>query len=114
EKHRQGAQVTKRYLPPETPCERLLHNEALQESMKAKLREVCETLDPLKLLEEVRARQAHMVSIAEGGKPNLRGGPVPDLPAFLASLSSAWRDGEVRPTHAPQVKTRYWRPLIAV
>ena len=29
EKHRQGAQVSKRYHPPQTPCERLLQAESL-------------------------------------------------------------------------------------
>ena len=35
----------------------------------------------------------------------------PDLPAFLASLSSAWRAGEVRPTHSEEAHPRYLRPL---
>ena len=40
EKHRQGAQVTKRYHPPQTPCERLLLADAVAEAIKVKLREV--------------------------------------------------------------------------
>ena len=39
EKHRQGAQVSKRYHPPQTPCERLLQAESLPEAARAKLRE---------------------------------------------------------------------------
>jgi hypothetical protein len=40
EKHRQGAQVTKRYHPPETPCQRLLNAETVSEPIKCKLREI--------------------------------------------------------------------------
>src|SRR6201996_1813936 len=45
EKHRQGAQVTKRYHAPQTPCERLLQSETIGESIKVKLREVAASLD---------------------------------------------------------------------
>lgn len=62
EKHRQGAQVSKRYHPPQTPCERLLQAESLPEAAKVKLREVASALDPLKLLEEIRAVQAYLVA----------------------------------------------------
>ena len=46
EKTRSGAQVTKRYHAPQTPCERLLGCEKIPEAMKARLREVAEALDP--------------------------------------------------------------------
>src|ERR1022692_2990993 len=68
EKHRQGARVTKRYHPPQTPCERLLQAETLSEPIKRKLREVEIALDPLQLLEEVRAMQSHLVVLADGEK----------------------------------------------
>ena len=35
-------------------------------------------------------------------------------PAFVASLSSAWRAGEVRPTFSVEAKPRYLRSLQAV
>jgi hypothetical protein len=111
EKHRQGAQVTKRYHPPETPCERLLSAETVSDDTKVKLREVGSALDPLQLLEEVRAMQSHMVVLADGGKPHVSGADQPDLSAFLASLSSAWRSGEVRPTHSVEAKPRYLRRI---
>src|ERR1700688_4793709 len=34
EKHRQGAQVSKRYHPPQTPCDRLLQAESTPETAK--------------------------------------------------------------------------------
>lgn len=113
EKHRQGAQVTKRYHPPQTPCERLLQADSMAETTKAKLREVAGVLDPLKLLEEIRADQAYLTALADGEKPaNLTKGP--DLTAFLAGLSSAWRTGEVRPTFSVDAKPRYLRSLQSI
>lgn len=114
EKHRQGAQVSKRYHPPQTPCERLLQAESLPEAAGAKLREVASVLDPLKLLEEIRAVQAHLVALADGERPPSVIPEPPDLSAFVASLSSAWRAGEVRPTFSVEAKPRYLRSLQAV
>jgi hypothetical protein len=111
EKHRQGAQVTKRYHPPQTPCERPLLDDAVTDAIKVKLRELAVTLDPLQLLEEVRAMQSHMVVLAQGGKPPALSTHEPNLPAFLASLSSAWRAGEIRPTHSAEAKPRYLRRI---
>jgi len=111
EKHRQGAQVTKRYHPPQTPCERLLLDDTVPDAIRVKLREVANTLDPLQLLEEVRAVQSHLVVLAEGGKPDTSSTREPNLSAFLASLSSAWRAGEVRPTHSAEAKPRYLRRI---
>ena len=114
EKHRQGAHVSKRYHPPQTPCERLLRAESLPETAKARLCEVASALDPLKLLEEIRTVQAHLVTLADGGHlPNTTPQP-PDLSGFIASLSSAWRAGEVRPTFSAEAKPRYLRGLQAV
>ncbi|MEP7247192.1 MAG: transposase family protein, partial [Gammaproteobacteria bacterium] len=111
EKHRQGARVSKRYHPPQTPCDRLLQAESIPEASKIKLREVAGVLDPLKLLEEIRAVQAHLAALADGEPlPGATHEP-PDLSAFVASLSSAWRGGEVRPTFCIEAKPRYLRSL---
>lgn len=111
EKHRQGAQVSKRYHPPQTPCDRLLHAESIPEAAKIKLREVASVLDPLKLLEEIRAVQAHLAALADGEPLPSATPEPPDLSAFVASLSSAWRGGEVRPTFSIEAKPRYLRSL---
>jgi hypothetical protein len=113
EKHRQGAQVTKRYHPPETPCARLLQAETLGDPIKRKLREVEIALDPLQLLEEVRAMQSHLVVLADGEKLDAPS-PEPNLAAFLASLSGAWRAGEIRPTHRMESKPRYLRQIQSI
>ena len=113
EKQREGAQVTKRYHPPETPCARLLQGETLGEPIKSKLREVENSLDPLQLLEEVRAMQSHLVVLASGEKIDAPA-PAPNLAAFLSSLSGAWRAGEIRPTHRAESKPRYLRQIQSV
>jgi hypothetical protein len=114
EKHRLGAQLSKRYHPPQTPCERLLQTESFPEPAKARLREVAGALDPLKLLEEIRAIQAHLVILADGGQLPSAIPQPPDLSGFVASLSSAWRAGEVRPTFSVEARPRYLRTLQAV
>lgn len=114
EKHRQGAQVTKRYLPPETPCERLLQAPTIDEPTKCKLREVAAGLDPLQLLEEIRALQSHLVALAEGGSTDACTPSAANLTEFLASLSGAWRAGEIRPTHAVESNPRYLRQIQTI
>jgi len=66
-KHRQGAQVSKRYHPPQT---RLLLAKSLSEIAKAMLREVAGALDPMKLQEEIRAVQAHLVDAGRWRPPS--------------------------------------------
>ena len=65
-KQRDGAKVTKRYHPPQTPCERLLQAEGVPMAVVGKLREIAAGLDPLKLLEEMRAVQAYLAALATG------------------------------------------------
>jgi hypothetical protein len=110
-KHREGAQVSKRYVPPQTPSERLLQVESIPEAAKTKLREIAGALDPLKLLEEIRAVQAHLTALADGETPPSVTAEPPNLAAFVAGLSSAWRAGEVRPTFSVEAKPRYLRSL---
>jgi hypothetical protein len=110
-KHRDGAKVSKRYHPPQTPCERLLQAESVPMAAKSKLREIAANLDPLKLLEEMRAVQAYLAALADGEAPLPTTSEPPDLAAFVASLSSAWHAGEIRPTFSIEAKPRYLRSL---
>jgi integrase-like protein len=109
-KQREGARVYKRYHPPQTPCERLLLAQ-IPEGAKAHLRNVAIGLDPLKLLEEIRAMQAHLIALADGETPPGMTPDAPDLGVFIASLSNAWRAGEIRPTFSAEAKPRYLRRL---
>lgn len=110
-KQRDGAKVTKHYYPPQTPCERLLQADSIPIAAKSKLREVAANLDPLKLLEEVRAVQAYLAALADGDTTPPMTSEPPDLAVFVASLSSAWRMGEVRPTFSIDAKPKYLRGL---
>jgi hypothetical protein len=113
-KQRDGAKVAKRYHPPQTPCERLLHAESVPVAAKIKLSEIVANLDPLKLLEEMRALQAYLAALADGEAPPSTTSEPPNLAAFVASLSSAWHAGEIRPTFSIEAKPRYLRSLQKV
>lgn len=110
EKIRTGTRIVKRYHPPQTPCARLLASDAVSAQVKARLQEITTQLDPLQLLDEIRRMQHHLVRLADGQSSHV---PIPqkdDLSRFLTGLSTAWRAGEVRPTHRAQVKPpRHWR-----
>jgi hypothetical protein len=110
-KQRDGAKVTKRYHPPQTPCERLLQADSVSMATKSKLREISANLDPLKLLEETRAVQAYLAALADGDSTPPMSSDPPNLAAFVASLSSAWHMGEIRPTFSADAKPRYLRAL---
>jgi hypothetical protein len=113
-KHRDGAKVTKRYHPPLTPCDRLLQTESVPAIAKNKLREISAALDPLKLLEEMRAVQAYLAALADGEAPPAMTADPPNLATFVAGLSSAWHNGEIRPTFSVEAKPKYLRGLQSI
>ncbi len=107
-KSREGAMVRKRYHPPATPCQRLLEDGRVPEETKARLREMHAALDPVRLLQTIRAAQQRLVEMAdrEPGQERV----APTLQEFLAGLRTAWREGEVRPTAQPKPNAaRWWR-----
>src|SRR3954449_1571051 len=104
-KARDGAKVTKRYHPPATPYQRLLADARTSEEVRHRLEALCGTLDPVRLLQQIRAAQQELVNLADA----LVTGDVtpltaPTLEQFLSGLRTAWQDGEVRPTSAPKPK----------
>ena len=110
EKKRVGARVVKRYHPPATPCARLLASDSITDATKDRLRGLAATLDPLRLLDEIRAAQHQLVGLVAGEKSHVPAQRDGDLEAFLRSLATAWHDGEVRPTHRTTPKPRRdWR-----
>jgi len=109
-KERIGARVRKTYSAPATPASRLLSSEHLDDASKEKLRAVLASLDPLRLLDEIRTMQRHLASLAAGAEAYAPPSRSADLERFLASLSSAWEKGEARPTHRKKAKNeRDWR-----
>jgi len=108
-KTREGAKVTKKYHPPATPCERLLAREDVSDECKEELRRTLASLDPVQLLREIREAQ-RMLAQLEVGVASTATPAAPQLNGFVASLSTAWRDGEVRPTHRKRTSgPRIWR-----
>lgn len=108
-KTRVGSRVIKSYHAPQTPCARLLASTQVPDAVKDRLRSAEQTLDPLRLLGEIRALQHHIALLADGQISH-----VPysnsDLEELFKSLATAWQDGEVRPTHRAQPKLRRdWR-----
>lgn len=109
-KQREGARVIKRYHAPATPAARLLESEMVPPEIKAHLKDIAEKLDPLRLLDEIRAMQHHLAAVAKGERMHTPLKRDPDLSEFLAGLTLAWKAGEVRPTHAPKPRPpRTWR-----
>ena len=100
-KTRDGAKVHKIYFTPATPCDRLLAHAAIEPPMNARLKAQLESLDPVRLLQDVRNAQQPLSEIAAHGVPS-GAAPArsPDVDAFLKSLSTAWKNSEARPTHA--------------
>src|SRR5277367_3208261 len=65
-KARDGAKVTKRYHPPAAPCERLMAEARTSEEVRHRLEAQRETLDPVRLLRQIRAAQQQLVGLADG------------------------------------------------
>lgn len=109
-KTRDGARVSKTYHPPATPCDRLLACEHVDAAVKQRLREQFTELDPVRLLRDIRSAQHVISEIATRGPGGANATPATELTAFLGSLSTAWKAGEVRPTHRkPARESRWWR-----
>ena len=98
-KTREGAKVIKKYHPPATPCERLLERKDVSDECKQQLQRTLAALDPVQLLSEIREAQRMLAQLEVGVAPADPAPSTPELSGFVASLSTAWRDGEVRPTH---------------
>src|SRR4051812_34462206 len=64
-KEREGARVRKRYHPPATPCERLLADPRTPEAVRGRVEALRATLDPVRLLNEMRAAQQALVTLAD-------------------------------------------------
>jgi hypothetical protein len=113
-KTREGARVHKSYFAPATPCERLLAHDSVSPAIKEKLLAQFKELDPVRLLQEIRLAQK---LLSELGAHGVCAVPAPtaggDMTAFMVSLTTAWKEGEVRPTHRKQASAnRWWKTRI--
>ena len=97
------------YLAPATPCDRLLAHDSVEPAIKEKLKAQFNSLDPVRLLQEMRTAQQTLSEFAAHGAPaEATPAGESDVAVFLASLSSAWEQGEARPTHRKQPKAKHW------
>ncbi len=109
----------KRYHPPATPCERLMADARTSKEVRHRLATQRATLDPVRLLREIRTVQQELVQLADTPVLAETAAPTaPTLEQFLSGLRTAWREGEVRPTSMPKPKAKRLRrrpdPLAAV
>ena len=122
DKSREGAKVKKRYYPPATPCQRLLADPRTSEEVRGRVVAVFATLDPVRLLQQMRAAQQELADLADrltsGEAAAVTAPAEATLKQFLFGLRTAWREGEVRPTSRPKEKSKRGRrrpdPFAAV
>ena len=112
-KKREGAKVIKKYHTPATPYLRLLAHDRVSTDSKEQLRCVFAELDPVQLLNEIREAQRTLAQMETGAGTEQSLETSSGLKGFVASLSTAWRAGEVRPTHRkPSSGPRTWRTRL--
>jgi hypothetical protein len=111
-KTRQGAKVCKKYETPATPYERLLASDRATNECKENLRQIFSALDPVDLLSQIRQAQRTLADLEVGRDPKTASEASQALSHFLKSLSTAWRDGEIRPTHRKHSGRRTWRTRL--
>lgn len=112
EKTRIGARVIKRYHPPVPPVDRVLSRPDVAEVDKERLRALRETADPVVLFAGVRAAQEELGNRVDrrGLNAKIAEPMVVDLQSFAASLKTAWKSGERRPTHRRPYRLTKPRP----
>ena len=117
-KRRDGARVSKRYHAPATPSQRLLADPRTPAAVCERVAELAATLDPIRLLRQMRAHQQRVVDIADRPVAEPEDATVPPLEQFLAGLRTAWAEGDARPTARPPAKPKRERrrpdPLVKV
>ena len=117
-KRRDGARVSKRYHAPATPSQRLLADPRTPAAVCERVAEPSTSLDPIRLLRQMRAHQQRVVDIANQPVAEPKDTAVPPLEQFLAGLRTAWAEGEARPTAKPAAMPKRERrrrdPLVRV
>ena len=117
-KRRDGARVSRRYHAPATPAQRLIADPRTHAAASERVGELNATLDPIRLLRQMRGHQQRIVEIADRPAAERKDTTVPPLEQFLAGLRTAWVDGETRPTARPPERPKRERrrpdPLVKV
>ena len=74
--------------------------------MCERVAELSTSLDPIRLLRQMRAHQQRVVDIADQPVAEPKDTAVPPLEQFLAGLRTAWAEGGARPTAKPAAKPK--------
>ena len=73
----------------------------------------CASLDPVRLLQEIRLAQQTLSDLAAHGVSEEVVAGTPAIADFVTGLTSAWKDGEARPTHRKQPKAKHgWKTRV--
>ncbi len=114
-KVRDGARVTKRYHAPATPQQRLVADPRTSDEVRRRVSALHATLDPVRLLGEIRLAQQRLVEIADRPATGEAAAPsAPTLAQFLLGLRTSWQEGEVRPTARPKKRAASHHPFSSI
>ncbi len=115
-KQRDGAHVRKSYSASATPHQRLAADSHTSDAVRARLQEICASLDPVALLRDIRSAQQRLADLADVKSVGDSTTAAPPIDLFLASLRTAWKEGFSRPTDRPIPKAKRGRrrpdPLV--
>lgn len=89
EKRREGPRIHKRYHKPATPYQRLLADPRTPDEARDKLESIYATLDPVRLLRDIREGQQRLVAIADTPGESSEAEGVTSLDTFLIGLRTA-------------------------
>ena len=104
-KQRDGAQVHKRYYPPLTPNQRLLASDAVDETVKQRLRERYAALDPVTLLKTIRDVQQELLALSNHeSRPTVSS----IKPEYFDAFATAWHNNYRAPKGPRKTVTRHW------
>src|SRR5216683_1053514 len=104
-KQRNGAQVHKRYYPPLTPSQRLLASDAVDETVKRRLREQFAALDPVALLKAIRDVQQQLLALSNH---ETGAAASPAQPEYLNAFATAWHNDYRAPKGRRKTVTKHW------
>jgi hypothetical protein len=102
-KQRSGAQVRKRYYPPLPPYQRLLASNAVEETIKRRLRDQFAALDPAVLLKTIRDVQQELVDADVGTASSA----YPAAPEYFSAFASAWHS-HYRAPGGRKIGAKHW------
>jgi hypothetical protein len=104
-KQREGAVVHKRYHPPLAPYQRLLASDAVDETVKQRLREQFAVLDPVALLKTIRGVQQELLALSNHA---INAADAPAQPEYFDAFATAWHSDYRAPKERRKTTTKHW------